>query len=1454
MRDKIALKIVAILFVLLMLVSCVTPCIAVDNHSPNNASNPFGDIFTSENTTTNNTPFPLSSNTIYVPDDYLKIQWAVDNASEGDTIIVRNGTYYENVVINKTLNLIGEDENATIIDGGGVGDVVYVSADWVNIRGFTIRNCGAETKWPIIDAGVDLRSSYSIISNNIITNNMLYGIWVQYSPYGSLSDNNIISDNTVSNNKGGGIDLGYNSYNNTVTNNIIYNNGDFGIIFLEHSHNNTIIGNNVSYNNDGIATDTPCNNNIIRDNVVSNNRRYGMTILGGSNTLRNNTMSGNLYNFIAGPDLDLDIDASNLVEGKPIYYLIGEFNTIIDPSSNAGTIYCVNCNNVTIKDLTLTHNGYGVYFYNTSNSTIQNNHLSNNTEAIYLRDSCNDNTITDNYVSNNENHGISLSYSNINNISNNIVNNNWEGIYLSDSNDNTIIGNDARNNNWTGIQLTDSNYNVITINGVSNNEQGIRFWYSHNNKIYLNNFLNNDDNVYSYSSTNIWNSTEKITYTYNGSEFENYLGNYWDDFSDTDANGDGIWDNLYCINGDKDWYPLKERFENYVEHPEPTCKIELQKDGVKIDRIKVWEVFDIVITDYSGDIEQVRFLSDEYQNGKVDEGFTWTDWYDWDTSKDDWTGYWDAFNKIKTWAFITPGEKEVWAEVNDSDGRTAYCSAGIYAVFEPFTFVHITDVHIGCSDLNISEERCKESTERSVERFTDIIEMINILRQDVDFVLITGDLVEYGEVDFFGKFYDALESLDQKIKVYIIPGNHDRYTTYGFGDNLTSYHDFIKANPDINHGIEFLLETGSDNYPFEHNDYLFIGLDSGRDVNPLVFSGSGLSNDQIMGLNSLPYGIPKIIFMHHPAVDDIWSYFSDPRIQHNRPEFINYCKDNNVSLVLTGHTHKDKIFNAKGKRVDINSNDRPLFIQTTSVKDYSKCRVIQVSGDDRVIWHSTDWPVCWKESLWIDGKFGIFDFQVSDSQGRHTGIDSSGNILREISHSYYIGDYGGMNLEGIILHDPTEEYKLTVTLKNGSIVPKTKSLQIQDLKIGSFNLSIKNQKADSLTTISYYNITVTENTTATVNLNKTTTNYTMEIDYNGDNITDETKDPDSLETNYAPTATIISPENNSTFVHGDEITFNGTGTDPEDGISTNTSLVWTSDIYGIIGIGNKFNTPNLSAGTHKIMLMVNDSTGLIDIDSVEITVIAPDLSLNSSDISFSNPNPTEGEIVTINATIRNLGLINATNVIVQFFDGIPEFEISNVTINAIRTGENETVNVTWNTTGKMGNHSISVMIDPNDLIEEMSETNNRASKSIVINEKQTQITFFDTGKGTYPSIMGNHTGTIKPNHTVIASKLYTYPCPGTGGHTDYAEIGNATWNATATWKGYRDDWHNITFDKTVVLLENKTYTYTIRTGSYPQIIHEQNHTTLDGSFINCTKFTDANGKTYTNWIPAIRSH
>ena len=176
-----------------------------------------------------------------------------------------------------------------------------------------------------------------------------------------------------------------------------------------------------------------------------------------------------------------------------------------------------------------------------------------------------------------------------------------------------------------------------------------------------------------------------------------------------------------------------------------------------------------------------------------------------------------------------------------------------------------------------------------------------------------------------------------------------------------------------------------------------------------------------------------------------------------------------------------------------------------------------------------------------------------------------------------------------------------------------------------------------------------------------------------------------------------------------------------------------------------------------------------------------------------------------------------------------------------------------NTTGPIITHSYASAGDyiVNLTVTDDDGATNSTFKQITVFELEEFI--FDTGSPSnpYPSIMGTHTGTIKPNHTVIATKLYTYPCEGTGGHTEYARIWNKTWNATATWDGYEGDWHNITFDKTVVLLAGETYFYEIRTGSYPQIHHNTSLLTPNG-WINCTEFVDANGKVYYDWIPAIK--
>ncbi|MCW3138334.1 MAG: hypothetical protein N2V76_07985 [Methanophagales archaeon] len=142
---------------------------------------------------------------------------------------------------------------------------------------------------------------------------------------------------------------------------------------------------------------------------------------------------------------------------------------------------------------------------------------------------------------------------------------------------------------------------------------------------------------------------------------------------------------------------------------------------------------------------------------------------------------------------------------------------------------------------------------------------------------------------------------------------------------------------------------------------------------------------------------------------------------------------------------------------------------------------------------------------------------------------------------------------------------------------------------------------------------------------------------------------------------------------------------------------------------------------------------------------------------------------------------------------------------------------------------------------------------------------FDTGSdyGTYPSISGIHKGVIIPRQDMHISKLYTYPCTGTEGHTESIALyegDNSEPIATGFWKGYHghSDWHNITLydaatgNPGIRLLKGHQYRYIISTGSYPQIIHKREHKSLDGSTIKCSEFKDINGKVYYDWIPAIR--
>ena len=102
--------------------------------------------------------------------NYSNIQDAIDNASNGDTVFVYNGTYYENIIVDVSISLIGEEKNKTIIDSAQNEIVVTIIADDVSISGFTITNSTVEVSVPEYKPyGIDLYGNNCTVFNNIFT-------------------------------------------------------------------------------------------------------------------------------------------------------------------------------------------------------------------------------------------------------------------------------------------------------------------------------------------------------------------------------------------------------------------------------------------------------------------------------------------------------------------------------------------------------------------------------------------------------------------------------------------------------------------------------------------------------------------------------------------------------------------------------------------------------------------------------------------------------------------------------------------------------------------------------------------------------------------------------------------------------------------------------------------------------------------------------------------------------------------------------------------------------------------------------------------------------------------------------------------------------------------------------------------------------------------------------------
>lgn len=231
------------------------------------------------------------SKTIVVPDNYSSIQDAINNAVEGDTIYIKKGTYVENPVVNKSISLIGENKDKTIID---VTAGLKVESNNVTITGLTIYD-----GWQ----GITISANYSKISGNRITDTQ-YGIVLLNSFNSTITENQLQSIGLSA-----AIQLSY-SNNNTIKNNFIESCTE-GIQLRAGSSSNTVTENTITGCQDVairlLAEYSPPrmynpNGNIIMNNNISNSG-CGTSVYGSSgNILSNNDYINNTIQFSANED------------------------------------------------------------------------------------------------------------------------------------------------------------------------------------------------------------------------------------------------------------------------------------------------------------------------------------------------------------------------------------------------------------------------------------------------------------------------------------------------------------------------------------------------------------------------------------------------------------------------------------------------------------------------------------------------------------------------------------------------------------------------------------------------------------------------------------------------------------------------------------------------------------------------------------------------------------------------------------------------------------------------------------------------------------------------------------------------------------------------------------------------------------------------------------------------
>lgn len=258
------------------------------------------------------------------PADFSNIQDAINNASVGDTVFVYNGTYMEDIYLNKSISLVGESRDLTVINNVGQLFVVNITANDASFCNFTVSNVA-----PSFGSGILISSAHNVtVCNNSVRDN-LNGMLISTS------------------------------FGDNISRNIIFHNSFGSGIYVDTSHHILFSDNNISENNIGLDLVSSSNDNTIRGNTISDNNNYGVSLTGSS---------GNLFyhnNFVGQSQIAADSNNTWNFGGEGNYWSV-----YMEPdlqSDGIGDVpYVINPNNVDFFPLVGQFHGFYVVFENVS--------------------------------------------------------------------------------------------------------------------------------------------------------------------------------------------------------------------------------------------------------------------------------------------------------------------------------------------------------------------------------------------------------------------------------------------------------------------------------------------------------------------------------------------------------------------------------------------------------------------------------------------------------------------------------------------------------------------------------------------------------------------------------------------------------------------------------------------------------------------------------------------------------------------------------------------------------------------------------------------------------------------------------------------------------------------------------------------------------------------------------